>query len=127
MRREIFVNDFKQNVTWEYDREANLYRRVNGGNSHKDLNNDEQLAVKNVVVQFARERGPIDELKHLLYDTTGTGKAFIFQDGKVVKGTWKKGDREDRTKFSDSGGKEVEFNKGEIWIEVVPAGKEVVY
>lgn len=115
------------NVTWEYDREANLYKRVNGGNSHKDLNSDEQLIAKNVVVQFARERGPIDELKHLLYDTTGTGRALIFQDGKVTKGTWEKGDREDRTKFLDNGGKEVEFNKGEIWIEVVPAGKEVVY
>jgi hypothetical protein len=115
------------NVTWEYDQEANVYKRSNGGSSHKDLNNDEQLTAKNVVVQFARETGPIDDLKHLLYDTTVTGEALVFLDGKVVEGTWKKGDREDRTKFLDSKGKEIEFNKGEIWIEVVPAGKEVVY
>jgi hypothetical protein len=115
------------NVIWEYDREANLYKRINGGSPHKDLNNDEQLTAKNVVVQFAQEKGPIDELKHLLYQTTGSGKALVFQDGQVIKGTWEKDDREERTKFLDNQGKEVSFNKGEIWIEVVPAGKEVVY
>ena len=114
-------------VVWEYDQETNLYKRANGGSTHKDLNTDEQLTAKNVVVQFAREKGPIDELKHLLYTTIGTGKALIFQDGKVIKGTWEKEARKDRTKFSDANGKEVEFNKGEIWIEIVPAGKEVVY
>lgn len=114
-------------VVWEYDQEANRYKRANGGSAHKDLNTDEQLVAKNVVVQFTQEKGPIDELKHLLYTTTGTGKALIFQDGKVIKGTWEKESRKDRTKFSDNNGKEMEFNKGEIWIEIVPAGKEVVY
>ncbi len=123
-----FWSGYKEyNVTWEYDKEAKVYKRSNGGGPHKDLNNDQQLAAKNVAVQFARERGPIDDLKHLLYDTTGTGQALIFQDGQVIKGTWKKADREDRTKFLDSQGKEIEFTKGEIWIEIVPDRQNVEY
>jgi len=123
-----FWSGYKEyGVVWEYDKGTNLYRRLNNGTPHKDLNNDEQLSAKNVVIQFSRERGPIDELKHLLYDTTGKGKALVFQDGKVTVGTWEKANRKARTKFLDSQGKEVEFNKGEIWIEIVPAGKEVSY
>jgi hypothetical protein len=123
-----FWSGYKEyEVAWEYDRQNNLYRRLNGGAPHKDRNNDQQLTTKNVVIQFSREKGPVDELKHLLYQTTGKGKALIFQDGKVIEGTWQKIDRKKRTKFFDRRGKEIAFNRGRIWIEIVPAGKEVSY
>ncbi len=114
-------------VVWEYDKEANLYRRANGGAPHKDLNNGEQLAAKVVIVQFMEEKGPIDELKHLLYKTTGKGKAIIFQDGQGLQATWTKAKRQERTKFLDTKGKEIEFNGGQIWIEILPAGGEVSF
>lgn len=130
------VNDIKFNfwsgykeyeVNWQYDTENNQYLRFNGGQAHKDLNNDEQLKAKVVIVQFMREKGPIDELKHLLYTTTGTSKALIFQDGQVIQGTWNKAKRISRTIFKDSKGKEIKLNRGPIWIEIVPAGKKVSY
>lgn len=114
-------------VNWQYNQENNQYFRFNGGQAHKDLNNEEQLMAKVVVVQFMREKGPINELKHLLYTTTGTGKAIVFQDGQATQATWSKTKRQDRTIFKDSGGKEIKFNRGPIWIEIVPLGKEVSY
>ncbi len=114
-------------ATWQYNSESNQYLRFNGGQSHQDLNNDEQLKAKVVIVQFMKETGPIDELKHLLYATTGTGKALIFQDGQATQATWSKAKRQDRTIFNDSKGKEIKLNKGPVWIEIVPAGKEVNY
>lgn len=114
-------------VNWQYDEGNNQYLRFNGGQAHKDLNNDEQLTAKVVVVQFMREKGPINELKHLLYTTTGTGKAIVFQDGQATQATWSKAKRQDRTVFKDSKGKEIKFNRGPIWIEIVPLGKEVNY
>jgi len=113
-------------VNWKYDKENNHYLRYNGGQPHKDKNNDEQLKAKTVIVQFMREEGPIDRNKHLLYTTTGTGKALVFQDGKAVSATWSKAERESRTIFK-AGGKEIELNPGPIWIEIVPLGKEVNY
>jgi hypothetical protein len=114
-------------VNWKYDKENNQYLRFNGGQPSKDLVNDAQLLAKTVIIQFMKEKGPINELKHLLYGTTGTGKAIVFRDGQAIAGTWSKSGRQERTKFTDSRGKEIEFNRGPIWIEVVPVGKEVSY
>lgn len=114
-------------VNWQYNQENNQYLRSSGGQAHKDLNNEEQLMAKVVIVQFMREKGPINELKHLLYTTTGTGKAIVFQDGQATQATWSKAKRQDRTIFEDSKGKEIKFNRGPIWIEIVPLGKEVSY
>lgn len=116
------------NVEWRYDKASNTYLRFNGGKAHVDLEYDSvQLSAKNVVVMFVRETGPVDRNKHMLYTTTGEGKALIFQNGDVIEGTWEKASRESRTKFSDNSGKEVSFVRGVIWIEAVPAGNSVDY
>jgi len=114
-------------VRWQYDRENNRYLRFNGGEPQQDFIFDQQLAAKVVVVQFAREIGPVDEHKHLLYKTTGQGKALIFQNGDVVKANWSKKKRQNRTIFTNVAGKEVKFDRGLIWIEILPAGSKVDY
>ena len=123
-----FWRDYKSyNVRWEYDKATNAYKRFNAGQSHIDFNTKEQIATKNVVIQFAQEKGPVDEHKHRLYETTGTGRALVFQDGKVIEGKWAKKNRLDRTLFYDNKGKEIKFNRGQIWIEVLPTTGKVVY
>jgi len=114
-------------VTWEYDREKNDYRRLNGGVPHIDRNNEEQIRAKNVASVWMKEQGPIDELKHLLYTTIGKGEAVIFLDGQAIEATWGKAKRESRTKFFNAQGKEIAFNRGPIWVEIVPAGRGVNY
>jgi len=123
-----FWRDYKDYaVRWDYDKATNSYKRSNGGQPHKDFNNEEQITAKNVIVQFAQEKGPLDEHKHLVYTTVGTGKASIFQDGLVIEGKWSKDSRTGRTLFFDSRGKEVKFNRGPIWIEVLPTTGKVNY
>ncbi len=122
-----FWDSNEYDVSWSYSPEMKQYTRSNGGREHKDLNADEQLNSKVIIVQFARETGPIDELKHLLYKTTGSGTALVFQDGKVVEANWKKLDREERTIFTDKTGKEIIFSPGRVWIEVLPIGNTVDY
>lgn len=124
---DFWSNHSEYSVSWQYNRETNLYQRFNNGQPHRDLNNDEHSQAKTVVVLLMREKGPINELKHLLYTTIGQGKAIVFQDGQAVEVTWQKEDRKARTKFLDSRGKEIELSRGPIWIEVLPAGQEVVY
>jgi hypothetical protein len=114
-------------VRWDYDPIQNNYLRFNGGVPHKDLETDEQLNAKAVVIQFAKETGPVDEHAHLLYANTGSGDGIVFQDGKATKITWKKYDRTSRTKFYDTIGKEIQFNRGQIWIEMLPIGTSVTY
>ncbi|MFC1627136.1 DUF3048 domain-containing protein [Patescibacteria group bacterium] len=117
-------------VSWQYDKEANLYKRSNGGQSHLDLNVNQQLVAKNLVVQFATEAKANDGYPgnvHLLYGTKGKGKIIFFKDGQVEKGTWSKASRIARTTFYDSKGKEIKFNPGRIWISVLPVGTDVDY
>jgi len=116
-------------VTWQYDKTANIYRRVIGQTAQIDPLTKEQMSPKNVIVQFAVESQANDGYPdgHLLYKTTGSGNALIFMDGKVVKGTWNKKIRTDRTIFFDTSGKEITFDRGQIWIEIVPVGNTVTY
>jgi len=114
-------------VAWQYDATTNSYGRSQGGETHVDLNTGEQIKAKNVVVLQTVEKGPIDELKHLLYTTTGKGNALIFKNGEVEKATWSKKDRESELKFSDAKGNEIEFVRGMIWISVVDINTDIEY
>lgn len=115
------------NVAWHYDQLTNLYKRDNGGEPHKDMNDDAQFDAKVVVVQYVKETGPVDALKHMYYEVVGTGDALVFQDGKVIEATWKKAARESRTTFVDSKGKAITFNRGPVWIEQIPSDNKVTY
>lgn len=117
-------------VKWEYDKEQNLYKRFNDENPHLDLNNNQQLIAKNIIIQFMKESPANDGYPgnvHLLYGTIGEGKALIFQDGQVLQAKWVKKSRKDRTKFYSQQGKEIKFNPGKFWIEIVPIGTKVSY
>lgn len=124
---DFWLNAPDYAVKWQYNQEANEYLRFNGGQPHLDHNNQEQLKAKVVIVQLVKERGPVDANKHLFYQTTGEGKAIIFQDGQKIEATWEKEKTNNRTKFFDNKGKEIAFNQGRIWIEILPAGREVDY
>ena len=121
-------NDFA--VDWTFDKTCNCYKRNNGGSAHLDLDVNEQLSAKNVVVQFMRESHANDGYEnnaHLLYQNKGQGKALIFQNGQAIEGTWNKQTRTSREIFMDSSGKEIEFTRGLIWIQTVPEGSKVTY
>jgi len=114
-------------VAWKYDPQTNSYQRFDAGQPAIDLSTGLQQSAKNVVIQFVKETGPVDEHLHMLYEVTGTGKALLFQDGNVVPGTWTKTTPAARTKFVLDGGKEVQFNRGMIWVELVPSGNNIVH
>jgi hypothetical protein len=118
-------------VRWQYDRAANAYLRFNGGQPFLDLNTNQQVLAKNVILQFMT-MGPVDDGyneeghgTHIIYGTKGEGKIKLLRDGKVVDGTWSKKTRLDRTKFFDITGKEIALNRGQIWIEILPIGQPV--
>ncbi|MDO8573220.1 MAG: DUF3048 domain-containing protein [Candidatus Daviesbacteria bacterium] len=117
-------------VNWVYDVALGSYKRKNGGSDQVDLNNKTQLNSKVVIVQFEKESNANDGYPgnvHLLYGTIGSGKALVFQDGNVTEGKWIKTNRLSRTKYVDKNNKEIELNKGQIWIQTVPEGSKVSY
>ena len=99
-----------------------------------DLNTSKQVGPKVVIVRYQTEGRANDGYEnnaHMLYGTKGpqtpSGEALIFQDGKVTKGTWNKKSRIARETFLDAAGKEIELNRGQIWLQTVPKGTAAVY
>ena len=120
-----YKGDFS--VNWAYDDVNNVYKRFLGYDAtgaplpHTDRETKNQITVKNVIVQFATESSIAGDEKHRLdYQLLGSGQALIFIDGKVINATWSKADRDSRTKFYDKNGQEIQFNRGNFWISVVP-------
>ena len=117
-------------VDWDFDSVTNMYKRTNGGVPHMDNNNDKQLYASNVIVVFSDESVANDGYEggqHMLYDLLGTGEALIFQNGEVVKTSWRKQKAADMIRFYDSRNKEVEMVRGLIWISILPSDNEVTY
>lgn len=92
-----------------------------------DLNNNRQIAAANVIVLKTTERGPINELKHMIYGTIGTGDALIFKNGDVVEAKWSKPTRVSQISFSNARGQAIELARGQVWISVVGLGTEISY
>ena len=120
-----YKGDFS--AIWKYDQAQNIYLRYMGYDQsdqpmpHLDRETNEQVKARNVIVQFARESSIVgDDKSRLEYELLGSGKALVFMDGKAVDATWNKTGRDDRTKFFDLNGEEMEFNRGNFWIEIVP-------
>ena len=114
-------------AVFKYDAGSNSYLRYLGYDasdqpiSHIDRETKEQIKVKNLVVQFVPENAIAgDDKNRLNYEFVGTGSALVFLDGKVINVTWTKDSRDDRTIFYDGNGQEIKFNRGKIWVSVVP-------
>lgn len=114
------------NVTYKYDKKNNNYTRVMGGKTHKDEKSGKTIKPK-VVIALVMTKGLESDGQHTKYGTVGKNTMFVFQDGTVIKGTWKKSDRDKQFQFLRSDGTEIELNPGQTWISIVSAQNGVTY
>jgi len=124
-----FQGDYGYVAAWRYDPATNSYLRSNGGSAHTDKETGQQIRVKTVVVCSLQSLGYeiVTGVANRSFQTTGENNVKIFQDGTVIEGTWKKSSQEARTRFYDTAGKEIALDRGQIWMEMVPAGSAVSY
>lgn len=114
-------------VTWKYDPATKTYLRSQGSAAHIDHETKKQLSATNVIVQFAKEEGPLDSLKHMYYNVIGEGTGYYFHSGLAQEIKWKKSKQLDRTIFTDLAGKEINFLPGQFWVSILPTGNKVIY
>jgi hypothetical protein len=114
-------------VNWSYDKNSNLYSRTLGGIAHKDRTTGQQITAKVIAVEeVSRENLQLPGAKATFkFQTIGSGKATIYQDGQEITATWKKSNQNDRTKFYDSQNNEITLDRGVIWYEITPPGTPV--
>jgi hypothetical protein len=75
-----------------------------------------QIAPTNVIVQFIPYGTGADG------DVMGTGEAWVFSNGQLIRGTWAKAYPPAPTVFLDAAGKPIELTPGRTWIELTPIG-----
>jgi hypothetical protein len=115
---------------YDYDKESNTYKRTWGNVVDTDRNNGQRIAPKNVVVMIALSEQIEGQYNNVQigdpwYDSTDSGEAFFYMNGKEVKGTWKKDKSKADSKlfFYDESGQEVQFVPGQVWVEVLEPGQ----
>lgn len=109
----------KHNPVFEYNEKDRLYYRSQYSKKQVDELNGEQLAVTNVVFKICHgeERLPDDPAHdYLAFQVHGTGDAYVFTNGKVIKGTWEREDDNSPNLFYDKNGNEIVLNQGKTWI-----------
>ena len=117
---------FDSNPYFVYDKSTGLYNRFQYGQKHIDTENNKQIAVKNIFVQYVREK-KISSHDHQDLKLKGTGSGLYITDGKAIKVKWVKEKESDRTLFYDESGSEVVLNPGKTFFEEVPKKSVVTF
>lgn len=135
-----YMPDF--NVHYDYDISTNTYKRsFRSGEAHnvykcpdEDLGevNPEgscslvQLSPKVVIAMVMDEKKAPDGYYELIA-TSGSGEAYIFQNGGVLHGIWKKPSKGEQIKFYDDSGTEIRLAPGQTFISAIPGYGSIEY
>lgn len=130
------------NVRYNYNRDTNSYERSYESGAAAEVyecpnedmgkpNPDDTctltvMSPKVVIAMMVGERKAADNY-HEDIDSIGSGDAYIFQNGYVVKGHWSKGSAGEQIKFTDEGGAEVKLVPGQTFVSAVPNYGNVEY
>lgn len=123
---DLTLSGYLYNVHYDYNAATNSYKRSEGGKPHTDEKSGTQLEPKVVIALIIPYAIKADGL-HSDYSTTGSGKAFVFQDGTITVGGWSKASSKDPLLIKDSTGAIFPLNAGQTWITVLGTEGSVAY
>ncbi len=122
----LAISSFNYGVSYTYNPARNSYLRTMGGSAHNDEKSRKRIAPK-VVIAMVLSRGIDSDGQHTKYGTIGSGRAYVFQDGKVVAGVWKKTSRKSALLFLKKDGTSLALNPGQTWITFVDSSSAVSF
>lgn len=108
-------------VRFEYDPATNHYQRFWAGAKQVDGEDKAPVAPSSVVVMKATNGPMTGPGGYNDVGIEGQGAMTVYQDGKVITGTWKKNELEkkDPTHFLNDKGEPIIFTRGQIWVMAV--------
>jgi hypothetical protein len=75
---------------------------------------------EDTIVDASGSHSPVVEM-------TGSGKAWVFRDGRAIVGTWERDADGDLTTFRTKDGDEIALSPGVTWVELVPTDGTVSF
>ncbi len=117
------ISSPRYNTSYTYDSASNLYKRVMSGTPHKDEVSGKQIS-PSVVIALYTDYSIASNNIHSVYRTTGTGDADVFQNGEIVKATWrKKSDTAPLEILTADGKAQLPLVRGQTWITAIQKGR----
>ncbi|HET7869941.1 MAG TPA: DUF3048 domain-containing protein [Actinomycetota bacterium] len=111
-------------VYWTWRRSQAAWLRSHGTVPHV-LEDGTQVSAANVVVmQVQVSSGPIVDAagNHSPeVELTGSGKAYVFRDGRMVIGRWERETLKDVTTLVSKAGTQIALAPGVTWVELLPS------
>lgn len=116
------------NVFWRFSPKNRVWLRSHDEETHL-LEDGAQVSAVNVIVQVVKVRpseildaagNPSPEI-----DAVGSGKAFVFRNGRVIEGRWVREAGDDLTEFLDAGGEQIPLAPGRTWVELFPSDRTI--
>ena len=105
---------------FEYNEADGLYYRWEYDQEHKDGENGEQLAFKNLLIQNARYV-IFDENGYMMFHSIDYDReGYYITNGKAIPVTWSKADECSPTKYFDKDGNPITINTGKTYVALVP-------
>jgi hypothetical protein len=111
-------------VYWTWSKTQSAWLRSHGTIPHV-LEDGTQVSAANVVVmQVEVSSGPIVDAagNHSPeVELTGSGKAYVFRDGRMIIGRWERETLNDVTTFVSKAGTQIALAPGVTWVELLPS------
>ena len=122
--REIHL-DFSPvaNVYWRYRGNQEGYLRFHDETPH-DQEDGSQVTATNVVVMIVERfdtrirdaaGNPVPN-----FEVVGSGDLYVFRNGKVIRGRWRRDEESAVTELVDAQGDEIALAPGQTWVELFP-------
>jgi hypothetical protein len=117
-------------VFWKWSKSKKAWLRFHGSVPHVSTDGT-QYSAKNVIVQVVETK--LTDVRDAngapspLVISVGTGKAYVFRDGKVITGTWERQSASEITRFLDATGEEIALTPGNTWIELLPQDRTATF
>jgi Protein of unknown function (DUF3048) N-terminal domain/Protein of unknown function (DUF3048) C-terminal domain len=113
-------------ASWRWDAKAGLWDRYQGG-QRATTDGGAGVTAANVVVMGVKVGtipGLVDSLGHPDPNVivVGQGACWVFRDGRVLEGTWRRAAVGQVMQLMDRGGHIIPLQPGRTWIELEPVG-----
>lgn len=127
--QSIYI-DYSARLTYDveyvYNSDFKAYQRFRAGEEQFDAQTGQKILVDNIIIQKVPTEVVLDNDLRIALDVVGEGEAIFLKNNEMQSGFWKKESVFSPTEFVDSDGFRVSFQAGNIWIEVVPDGHDII-
>lgn len=121
---EVGVSSGSFLVNYNYDAASNSYARSQGGEDHNDREAGRITPRVVVAIKVPMSYGMEDGMREQI-TTTGTGQAYIFQNGIVIEGSWQRDSATSPLRLLDASGQGIVLARGQTWITALATDRNV--